>query len=135
VADQDPNDFHARSELESVLRIAGVAKSQAGDLAAAIQLIQEAAATGTTLHDHDPHNPAETVNASLDYYELGEVLRKRASEQRANKQDWQTALTSFKKAQTLISQVSPAAIYDANDREKLGKLTERIAECSEHAVS
>src|SRR5581483_4952233 len=135
VADQDPNDFHARSELESVLRIAGVAKCEAGDLPGAIQLIQQAADTGAKLHERDPHNLDETVSASLDNYEMGEVLRKRALGHRAAKQDWQSALTSFKQAQTLASQLPPTAVYDANDREKLEQLPQRIAECSEHAIS
>lgn len=133
VAAEDPNDFHARSELEAVLRIAGVAKCQAGDLPDATQLIQEAAATGSALHRHDPHNLDEAVSASLDYYELGEVLRKRAAEKPTDKQDWQAALTSFQKSQTLVAQVPAAAIYDASDREKLAQLPERISECSRHA--
>ncbi len=134
VAAEDPNDFHARSELESVLRIAGVAKCQAGDLSDAIQLIQEAAASGTALHRHDPHNLDETVSTSLDYYELGEVLRKRASEHAGGRKDWQAALDSFEKSQSLVAQVPAAAIYDATDREKLAKLSERVAECSERAT-
>jgi tetratricopeptide (TPR) repeat protein len=135
VADQDPNDFHARSELEAVLRIAGSAKCEAGDLAGAIPLIQQAADTGTMLHGRDPHNLDETVSASLDYYELGEVLRKRASWHRENKQDWRTALSSFKEAQAIASQLPATAIYDASDREKLARLPQRIAECSERAIS
>ena len=43
VAAADPHDFRAQSELETVLRIAGVVKSQAGFLSEALSLIQEAA--------------------------------------------------------------------------------------------
>lgn len=135
VGGEDPNDFHARSELESVLRIAGAAKCEAGDLAGAIQLIQEAANTGSALHAHDPHNLDETVSSALDYYELGQVLRKRASDQGVDPDDWRGALLSFERAQALIAQVPGATIYDASDREKLSKLPERIAECSERARS
>jgi len=133
VAEEDPNDFHARSELESALRIAGMAKFQAGNIPEAIPFLQEAAATGRALHQRDPRNLDETVNASLDYYELGEVLCKRASEQRNDKQDWQAALVAFTQSQALLDQVPSGAIYDPSDRDKLAKLPERIRESSEHA--
>jgi tetratricopeptide (TPR) repeat protein len=120
VAANDPNDFHARSELESVLRIAGVAKCQSGDLPAAVQFIREAAGTGAALHSNDPRNLDETVSAALDEYELGEVLRKRA--------EWRPALDAFEKAQSLLANLSPVAIYDPSDREKLAKLPDRISE-------
>lgn len=126
VAADDPNDFHARSELESALRIAGTAKCQSGDVLGAIQLIREAATTGTALHQRDPHNMDETVSAALDYYELGEVLRKRASDI----QDWRAALSAFEESQTLLHQVPTSAVYDPSDREKLGNLPARIREAS-----
>jgi non-specific serine/threonine protein kinase/serine/threonine-protein kinase len=135
VAADDPNDFHARSELESVLRIAGVAKCQAGDLPAAAQFIREAAVTGTALHESDPHNLDESVSVSLDYYELGEVLRKRATEHPPDSQDWQAALDSFTKSQHFLEGVPPAAVSDPSDKEKLAKLPERIAESSERLTS
>ncbi len=135
VAGEDPNDFHARSELESVLRIAAVAKCQAGNLNEGIQFSSEAAATGTALHQSDPHNLDESVSAALDYYELGEVLRKRATEHPSDSEDWQAALNAFRQSQTLIAQVPPAAVYDPADREKLANLPERIAESSERAAS
>jgi tetratricopeptide (TPR) repeat protein len=135
VAAEDPNDFHARSELEAVLRIAAVAKCQAGEIPAATQFIQEAAAAGNALHRHDPSNLDETVSVSLDYYELGEVLRKRASEHSADSEDWQAALSAFQRSQALLAQVPPAAIYDASDREKLAKLPARIRECSQRALN
>lgn len=131
VAAEDPNDFHARSELESALRITGMAKCQAGNVADAIPLLEEAVSTGAALHLHDPHNLDETVSNSLDYYELGEVLRKRASDLHRDKQDWQAALVAFTHAQALADQVPAAAIYDASDREKLAKLPERIHESSQ----
>ncbi|MBV8897805.1 MAG: serine/threonine protein kinase [Acidobacteriaceae bacterium] len=135
VGGEDPNDFHARSELESVLRIAGAAKSESGDLAGAVQLIQEAANTGSALHAHDPHNLDETVSSALDYYELGQVLRRRASEQAADPDDWRGALLSFERAQALVAQIPSATIYDASDRDKLSRLPERIAEASGHTRS
>ena len=132
VAAQDPNDFHARSELESALRIAGVAKCQVGDLHDATVLIQEAANTGNALHRKDPHNLDETVSDSLDYYELGAVFSKEASKQGNHAKQWQAALQAFQTSQALARTVPAAAIYDATDREKLAKLPERIAECSAH---
>jgi non-specific serine/threonine protein kinase/serine/threonine-protein kinase len=132
VAAEDPNDFHARSELESVLRIAGMADCQAGQVAQAIPLLEEAEATGTALHRRDPHNLDETVSASLDYYEVGEVLRKRALEQHTGKQDWQAALASFTHAEALADQLPPGAIYDTSDREKVAKLPAKIQECLQH---
>lgn len=133
VASEDLNDFHARSELESALRIAGVAKCQAGDASRAILLIQEAAQSGTALHKKDSGNLDETVNNALDYYELGEIFRKRASEQKQDPDDWRAALDAFQKSQALVSTVPANAIDDASDREKLAKLPERIAECEQHA--
>jgi tetratricopeptide (TPR) repeat protein/predicted Ser/Thr protein kinase len=130
VGGEDPNDFHARSELEAVLRIAGAARCESGDLTGAVQLVREAASTGAALHAHDPHNLDETVSTALDYYELGQVLRKRASSQAGDTEDWRAALRAFEQAQAVVSQVSRTAIYDASDREKLTKLPERIAECT-----
>jgi tetratricopeptide (TPR) repeat protein/predicted Ser/Thr protein kinase len=135
VANDDPNDFHARSELESALRIAGAAKCQAGDVPGAIQLVREAAVTGRSLHRTDPRNLDETVSIALDYYELGEVLRKRASENVSTRQDWQAALNAFQQSQALLKQVPNSAVYDATDREKLGKLPARIREATLHAPS
>jgi serine/threonine protein kinase/tetratricopeptide (TPR) repeat protein len=135
VAASDPNDFRARSELESVLRIAGSAKCQAGNLSGAIQLIHEAAATGAALHQRDPQNMDESIGAALDYYELGEVFRKRASETSAGRQDWEAALDAFRKAQALLTPVPRSAMYDPSDREKLMKLPARVREASQHLPS
>ncbi len=133
VASQDPNDFHARSELESVLRIAGVAKAQTGDLSAAVQLIGEAAQTGDALRANDPRNLDETLNSALDYYELGDVLQQRASTS-VYPEDWQAALRCFTKSQALAALVPASAIYDSGDRDKLATLPQRIAEASNHAT-
>jgi tetratricopeptide (TPR) repeat protein len=130
VAASDPNDFHARSELESALRIDGTAKCQSGDISNAILSIREAAATGLALHQNDPHNVDETISAALDYYELGEVYRKRGSET-PDLQDWQAALDSFKKAQALLANVPSSAIYDPSDREKLANVPVRIREAAQ----
>ena len=54
VAAADPHDFRARSELETVLRISGVVKSQTGVLNEAQSLIREAAGLGASLHARDP---------------------------------------------------------------------------------
>jgi non-specific serine/threonine protein kinase/serine/threonine-protein kinase len=135
VADNDPHDFHARSELESALRIAGAAKCQSGDISGAIELLREAAITGSALHRSEPRNMDESISIALDYYELGEVLRKRASGSSSDRQDWHAALTAFQESQALVDQLPGTAIYDPADREKIAKLPERIREAALHSGS
>jgi eukaryotic-like serine/threonine-protein kinase len=133
VAAADPHDFRAQSELETVLRIAGVVKSQAGLLSEAQGLVQEAAALGTSLHARDPGNTDESVNFALDCFELGDVHRAIALRTTAaGGRNWQAALSNFQRSQMLAASI-PAAAFGPSDREKLAKLPEKIAECLRHS--
>ncbi len=129
----DPHDFRAQSELETVLRIAGVARSQTGSLDEALSLLKEAAAIGTSLHARDPGNMDESVNFALDSFELGDVYRGMALRDSATDRGaWETALKKFQQSQSVVAAIPATAFNDASDRETLAKLPDRIAECMEH---
>jgi non-specific serine/threonine protein kinase/serine/threonine-protein kinase len=130
VASADPHDFRAHSELEAVLRIAGVVRSQAGFQKEALSFEQEAAAVGDALHRRDPNNMDETTNYALDFFELGDIYRGMAIDsEKADRGNWRAALTNFQRAQTLAANVRPSEIDDPNNREKLQRLPDRIANC------
>ncbi len=132
-ATADPHDFRAQSELETVLRIAGVARFQGGSLDEALALLKEAAAIGTSLHARDPGNTDESVNFALDSFELGDAYRGMALRGSAiDHGDWQTALKNFQESQNVVAVIPATAFNDASDRETLAKLPGRIAECREH---
>jgi serine/threonine protein kinase/tetratricopeptide (TPR) repeat protein len=134
VAAQDPHDFRAQSELETVLRIAGVIRAQAGFLSEALTLVQEAAAVGASLHARDPRNMDESVNFALDCFELGDVHRAIAEKgAAANGTSWRVALNNFQKSQIVAASIPTAAFDYPNGREKLAELPGKIAECLRHA--
>ncbi len=131
----DPHDFRAQSEFETVLRIAGLARAQAGSLTEALGFDREAVAVGASLHAGDSSNLDEKVNFALDCFELAEVHRTIASKDNApNSESWRSALSGFEQAQHLAASLSPSA-FDPNDREKLAHLPEKIAECRQHTAS
>jgi non-specific serine/threonine protein kinase/serine/threonine-protein kinase len=133
VAAADPNDFRAQSELETVLRISGVIRSQAGFLSEALSLTREAAGIGASLHERDARNTDETVNFALDSFELGNVYRAVALKNgRGDLRDWQAALNEFQQSESLVISIPGTAFDDPSDREKLGKLPDKIAECLQH---
>ncbi len=133
VAGQDPHDFRAQSELEMVLRIAGVVRSEAGSLGEALNFEQQAAAVGASLHARDARNVEETLSFALDSLELGNVYRALASKRTAeDAENWRAALANFQRSQMLAANIPAAAFDDPNDRDKLAKLPERIAECIAH---
>lgn len=130
VAAADPHDFRAQSELEAALRLTGVVSSQAGFLDDALNLEQEAANVGAALHQRDARNTEERINYALDRFELGDVYRAMALEgKKTGNENWLGALNSFTEAQSTLGNLAVATIEDANNREKLSKLPERIAEC------
>jgi tetratricopeptide (TPR) repeat protein len=129
VAAADPHDFRAQSELETVLRIAGAARSQAGSLSEALKNVQEAAAIGASLHGRDPKNTDESVNYALDCFELGDVYRGIAAKGTADRKNWRAALNNFQKSQMLAASIPAMAFDDPNDREKLAELPGKISEC------
>ncbi len=136
VAAQDPNDFRAQSELETVLRIAGVVRSQSGSLTDALNFEQQAATVGAALHERDPRNFDETVNFALDRFELADVYRLIAAKNhQSDLRDWRAALDNFQQAQLLVTPVPARSIEDPSDREKLAALPQRIAECQRHSGS
>ncbi|MBV9303308.1 MAG: serine/threonine protein kinase [Acidobacteriaceae bacterium] len=133
VAAQDPDDFRAQSELETVLRIAGVIRFQAGSLSEALTLTREASTIGASLHARDPRNTDETVNFALDSFELGNVYRAIAAKHKiSDHRNWQAALNNFQQSQTLVTSIPATAFDDPNDRENLTKLPEKIADCLQH---
>ncbi|MBV9405979.1 MAG: serine/threonine protein kinase [Acidobacteriaceae bacterium] len=132
VAAADPHDFRAHSELETVLRIAGVIRSQTGMLNEALTLEEQAAAVGVALHARDPENTDESVNLALDCFELGDLYRGMATRGINPGRNWRAALTNFRQAQTLVNSIPAPAFDDANDREKVARLPERISECLLH---
>jgi tetratricopeptide (TPR) repeat protein len=130
VAAADAHDFRAQSELEAVLRIAGVVRSQAGSLSEAASFEQQAAAVGASLHRHDPGNVDVTTNLALDVFELGDIYREIALKSKTmDRANWRAALNSFLESQTLLASLPAAAFEDANNRERFAKLSDRIAEC------
>lgn len=130
VASTDPHDFRAQSELEAVLRIDGVVRSQAGFPNEAIRYEEQAAAVGASLHRRDPLNMDETANYALDFFELGDVYRGMAiSSEKTDRGNWRAALANFQKAQTLAANVPPGAFDDPANRDKLEKLPDRIESC------
>ncbi|MFL6353211.1 MAG: protein kinase domain-containing protein [Bryobacteraceae bacterium] len=134
VAAADPHDFRAQSELETVLRIAGVIKSQAGSLSEAQSLMQEAAALGAALHTRDSGNMDETVNFALDCLELGNVQRTIALRgTAAGGRNWKAALNNFQRSQMLAASIPPDA-FAAGDREKVAELPAKIAESLRHSI-
>ena len=133
VAAADPHDFRAQSELETVLRITGAARAEAGSLNEGLTLEQQAATAGAELHSRDPRNVDETVNYALDYFELGEVYRTIASkENAADSGNWRAALSNFQESQKLVANIPASSIEDPNDRDKLASLPDAIAECRLH---
>ena len=136
VADTDPHDFRAQSELETVLRMAGVIRSQSGFLSEAASFEQQAVAIGTPLHSRNPTNVDETVNLALDCFELGEVYRATAAKEGgATNHNWRDALAQFQESQSLATTIPTPAFDDPSDRERLASLPQRIAECQRHNVS
>ncbi len=136
VAAADPHDFRAQSEYETALRMTGVARCQAGSLNEALSLEEQAAGVGASLHGRDPGNLDEDVNYALDCYELGAANRELALKGGPTDGNyWHAALASFQRSQMLGAKISAGAIDDPNDREKLTKLPERIAECLLHTGS
>ncbi len=136
VATADPDDFRAESELETALRLAGVARSQAGFLGEGLSFEQQAAAAGASLHKRDPGNMDENVNFALDYFELGEAYRAIATKAGGtDRRNWRAALDNFRESQTLVASIPSPAFDDPNDREKLANLPGRIAECERHAAN
>jgi eukaryotic-like serine/threonine-protein kinase len=132
VAAADPHDFRAQSELEIVLRITGVLRSQAGSMAEGLSLLQEAAAIGASLHTRDPRNMDESVNCALDSFELGDVFRAMAEKGRAgDRTNWRAALNNFQKCQTVAASI-PSAALDASGEAKIAELPGKIAECLRH---
>jgi eukaryotic-like serine/threonine-protein kinase len=132
VAAADPHDFRAQSELETVLRITGVLRSQAGFLGEGLSLLQEAAGIGASLHARDPGNMDESVNFALDSFELGDAYRATAEKGAADgRTNWRAALNSFQRCQTVAASIPPTAL-DANDEEKMAELPGKIAECLRH---
>jgi len=130
VASADPHDFRAQSELEAVLRITGVVRSQAGFLDEALGFEQQAAAVGASLHRRDPKNMEETVNFALDSFELGDVYRGTALKaKKADRSNWRAALNNFQRSQILLASAPPAAFDDPHNREMFARLSDRIAEC------
>ena len=132
VAAADTHDFRAHSELETVLRIAGVIRSQTGQLNEALALEEQAAAVGSALHARDPENTDESVNFALDCFELGDLHRAMAARSISPERNWRAALANFRQAQNLVASIPAPAFDDANDREKVAKLPERISECMTH---
>lgn len=135
VAAADPHDFRAQSELETVLRITGVARSQARSLNDALTFEQQAATLGASLHSFAPANIDATINFALDCFELGDVYRARAAADPENAAaNWREALANFQQSQALFRAV-PGSAFDSNDREKVQRLPERIADCVRHTRS
>lgn len=133
VAAADSHDFRAQSELETVLRITGVLRAQAGFLSEGLGLIQEASAIGASLHARDPKNMDESVNFALDSFELGDVYRTIAEKgAAADRTNWRASLDNFKKCQTVAASIPTAAFGDANVEEKMAELPGKIAECRRH---
>jgi tetratricopeptide (TPR) repeat protein len=132
VAAADPHDFRAQSELETVLRITGVLRCQAGFLSEGLGLLQEAAGIGASLHARDPGNMDESVNFALDSFELADAYRATAEKGGAAGQtNWRAALNNFQRCQTVAAS-TPAAALDANGEEKMAELPRKIAECLRH---
>ncbi len=132
VAAEDPHDFRAQSELETVLRMTAVVKTQSGSFDESLNLAREAAEIGASLHGRDPRNTDETVNFALDCLEAGEAYRLVALRAKpAQRQHWEAALNSFQKSQTLAASI-PADAFDRGDREKLTELRDKIEECRVH---
>ncbi|MBV9295593.1 MAG: serine/threonine protein kinase [Acidobacteriaceae bacterium] len=130
VAATDPHDFRAQSELEMVLRIAGVVRTEAGFLNEGLSFEQQAENVGASLHARDPRNLEESVSFALDCFELGNVYRAIALKQRGpDAANWRAALKSFQQSQEVAGNIPATAFDDSSDREKLSKLPERIAEC------
>ncbi len=132
LAADDTNDFRAQSELETVLRITGVVRSQTGSPRDALALEHEAAALGAGLHERVAGNLDESVNLALDYYELGEIYRQFALQYPAGSALWREALANFERSQQLVANIPAPAFDDPTDRAKLAKLPARIAECLKH---
>jgi tetratricopeptide (TPR) repeat protein len=133
VSAADPHDFRAQSELETVLRITGVLRSQAGFLNEGLSLIEEASAIGASLHARDPKNMDESVNVALDWFELGNVYRAIAAKATAaGPTNWRAALNNFQKCQALAASIPAAAFGNGNGEEKMAELPGKIAECRRH---
>ena len=133
VAAADPHDFRAQSELENVLRIAGVFRSRAGALNEALSFQQQAASAGAALHARDPRNMDESVSFALDCFELGDIYREIATKGATRDSEaWGAALANFREAQRLAENIPGWAFDDPNDHEKLAGLPGKIAECLRH---